>query len=547
MTKINCWQYIGLCALMLFPPWAMAQDATTPPKWGAHIDAEAKLGSKRSLGEPDLFFPLAQDARSLVFANLRGRFDDNDSREGNFGLGLRQMLESGWNLGAYGYFDRRRSDTGNYFNQASLGAEALGRDWDVRANAYIPLGDNVRKLDSTSTAALSGASVQVTTSNREERALKGFDAELGWRMPLFDFEARSQLRLYLGGYHFSDAVVTVEGPRIRAELALEDLPWFGRGAKLFLGAEAQHDSARGDQIFVSLRLRIPLGKEGTSLSRTSRLNAQERRMTAPVMRDVDIVTQSRVASPLVETATTTAGGQAITVLDSATTTGATLPGAISAAGANSTVILSGTFNTGTTPTTLQTGQTVMGAGTLTVTTPSGHTAVLATPSATIAGSPTGIAATIMMANSSTLKGLIVNDTASLGVNSIGISIDEVSDAQIINNTITARQTGTGDAIGMYISDNNSNITVSGNTIAGVSNSNIAIGIAIQDSSVLVTGNSLSGTSTVINPTNVAHTWLRNATIIAGSSGNTVCGGDCIIEIAGSGSPISYTNAPDCGP
>src|SRR5262245_11863723 len=75
---------------------ALAQD-----KWGAHIDFEAKPGTRRNLGEADLFMPLWQNGTSLLFGNLRGRLDNEGSHEGNLGLGLRRMLESGWNLGGY--------------------------------------------------------------------------------------------------------------------------------------------------------------------------------------------------------------------------------------------------------------------------------------------------------------------------------------------------------------------------------------------------------------------------------------------------------------
>ena len=70
-----------------------------------------------------------------------------------------------------------------------------------------------------------------------------------------------QLRVYFGGYRFSDNVVTVAGPRARVEFEIAELPALWNGARLYLGAETQHDDARGSQSFVSIRLRIPLGSE----------------------------------------------------------------------------------------------------------------------------------------------------------------------------------------------------------------------------------------------------------------------------------------------
>lgn len=536
MRGMRYWRGVGLCGLALFSLGAAAQDGE--PKWGPHIDFEAKPGSKRSLGEADLFLPLSQDARTLVFANLRARFDNNSSREGNLGLGVRRMLESGWNLGAYGYLDRRRSpDTAYYYNQATLGAEALGRDWDFRANGYLPQGTRVRELGTVpgvSSAAISGASILVTTTasiTQEERALKGFDAEVGWRAPLFDSEAARQLRLYAGGYRFSDDTVTVEGPRVRAELAMDDLGWFGKGTGLFLGLEAQNDGARGHQNFLSLRLRIPLGKERD----TARpLNAQERRMTAPVMRDVDIVTQGRtyVSTPAaVETvdastpsAAVTVNGHAATLVNSSTTSGAALPGAVAAAGANSTVVLAGTFNT-TATTTLQAGQTLMGTGNLTVTTPSGHTVTLAAPGATINSTiAVNDVATVNMANNATLTGMTIvrNDTVSSTprtVNAIG-----VSGATLSNNTLYATGTNTN-TYSVFI-QNSSNITVSGNTITGERPNAIGIALYINNSSATVANNTLKGIGTTSYAAYLVANGGNTVTIQPGSTGNVFTGGTC---------------------
>ncbi|HUW51041.1 MAG TPA: inverse autotransporter beta domain-containing protein [Sulfuricella sp.] len=544
MAGIRDWRIVGLCGLAVFSFGAMAQElppGDTGPKWGPHIDAEAKLGNKRNLGEADLFLPISQDNRTLVFANLRGRFDDNASREGNFGLGVRRMRQDGWNLGAYGYFDRRRSDTGNFFNQGTLGVEALGRDLDFRANGYVPIGTRVRDLGETSSAALSGASVQLTTTDREERALKGFDAEAGWRLPLFDPEARRQFRLFLGGYRFSDDVLTVEGPRVRAELTMEELPWLGKGAGLFLGAEAQHDNTRGGQSFLSLRLRIPLGKES---ARPSTLNAQERRMAAPVMRDVDIVTQSRVASMLVETATQTAGGSAITVLDSATTAGAALPGAVTAAGANSTVILSGTFNT-TATTTLQAGQTVMGGGSLTVKSASGRTAALSLPSATVAGGIGGgvNSSTFALANNSTLTGLTISNSGNAGAGIAAIYVNGISGVTLSNNTITGTESGANTGIGVAL-NNASNITISGNNISASAGAT-AEALVMIDSTATITGNTLSASHGANNYYAFFNTGGGNTTLTS-STGNVHSNGTCQNFAAGhiTGS-LSFTDLSTC--
>ena len=124
-----------LLTTALCVPIAHAQDA---PKWGAHVEAEGKYGTERSLGEVGLFAPLWQDDDTLVFADIRGRIDSRDSSEGNFGLGLRHQVNNDWALGGYAFYDRRKTDFGNKFNQATIGVEALSENLEFRINGYIP-------------------------------------------------------------------------------------------------------------------------------------------------------------------------------------------------------------------------------------------------------------------------------------------------------------------------------------------------------------------------------------------------------------------------
>ena len=554
MMKIHYWQGIGLCGLAAFSLGAAAQEAS--PKWGPHIDVEAKPGSKRTLGEADLFLPLSQDASTLVFANLRGRFDNQTSREGNLGLGVRHMLEGGWNLGAYGYADRRRSpDSGYYYNQVTLGAEALGRDWDFRANTYLPRGTRVRELSTSTvvgipTAALVGTTIQVTTpgsitTTREERSLKGYDMEAGWRAPIFDSEAAHQLRLFVGGYRFSDDAVTVDGSRVRAELAMDDLNWFGKGTRLFLGLEAQHDGVRGHQNFVSVRLRIPLGRES---ARPSTLSAQERRMTAPVMRDVDVVTNARTVSTtaptIVETATATSGGQAITVVSSAATAGNDLDSAVAGAAPNSTIIISGTFNVSGGNTVVVDGGRTLRAGATTVRTASGREAVLTT-SAAVIGTNVNVS-TIQLVNNATLAGVTVSNAYNNGSGGAAVLLaGGAGNITVRDNTISIAQSGANSASALSLGGNNANVLVAGNTLtatgSGAALTMTALS-AFANVTMTVSGNTFSASGGGIN--RAVSLPLVPIVVGAGSSGNVRVSGDCFAA-GGVGGSIVFTSGPSC--
>lgn len=513
---------------------AGAEDA---PKWGAHVDLEGKLGTERHLGEADLFLPLAQDNRTLLFANIRTRMDDESSREGNFGLGLRHMLESGWNLGTYGYFDRRRSELHNYFNQVTVGAEALSLDWDLRANAYVPIGRTTREVDSLNTAEISGASV--IFRGGEERALGGFDAEIGWRAPLFDAEAGQQLRFYAGGYRFADeGVPTVAGPRGRAEMVFDEVPGLWEGSRLSLGAEWQHDEPRGSQGFLTARLRIPLQSE----SRPSSLTPMERRMADPIVRDVDIVSQAGTFGQT-EVANQLANGGTFKVLNSATTTGAGLITAVSQP-ANSTILLVGTFDIGTATVSTLANQTL--AGTLTVRSASGRTATVSS-GGTIQASNSSNYAVLINGSGGTLQGLTIRNTSGGGSVSRAVYVaDGVHGVTIVDNVISATQTGNVQAQALTLG-NNTSATIRGNRISATGTGS-AVGtralVAANTTTLTVVDNTLtaSGAASAVNDVIVLSG--IGATFSAGSTGNIRGNGDCSGGSAG-GSKVWFTNGTTC--
>src|SRR5215469_5665743 len=127
---------IVAACLVARPVLAQTTGASEPLKWGPFLDLDGKAGTKRNIGEGDLFVPFLQNSTSMLFTDIRGRFDDHSNDEGNFGLGVRHMLSSGWNVGAYGYYDRRHTELGSTFGQGTFGLEALSIDWDLRANLY---------------------------------------------------------------------------------------------------------------------------------------------------------------------------------------------------------------------------------------------------------------------------------------------------------------------------------------------------------------------------------------------------------------------------
>ena len=262
-------------------------------------------------------------------------------------------------------------------------------------------------------------------------------------------------------------------------------------------------------------------------------------MTAPVVRDVDVVTQVHATTGpgLVETATSTAAGQPITVISSGTTSGAALPGAVTAAGANSAVILSGTFNT-TTVITLQPGQTL--AGSIAVRTPSGRIAT--TPSATIAGVVTGPA--VIPANNSTFTGLtLTNNNTAPGVGSAGVQTNGTTGVTISNSTISV-SADTNNAIGVNIVGT-SGITITGNRISasgGATTAGNAIVLNGAASVATVAGNTLDASGGAGANAVAA---VAGAFNTAASTGNVLGSGACAVGGGGPTGQVGFTNGTTC--
>lgn len=519
------------------------------PKWGAHLDFEGRWGNNRSLGDAGLFAPLWQDNRSLLFTDIRAKFDSQDGREGNFGIGYRHMLGNGWNVGGYGYIDVRRTGYGGNFQQATLGVEALSADWDVRANLYAPFGSRSREAGITGGnpfADFSGGTIQIVTPGQYqilERALTGFDGEIGWRAPLFDVDALTQVRLYGGGFYFDGGGVTrdIAGPRGRVEVSFDGVPGFS-SARLTLGAEVQHDDVRGTQGFAIARLRVPLHAEKVD---GRRLSAQERRMTERVVRDVDIVSDigrgAQTSAEVREAAINTWNNQTVTdVAQHNATTQGDLQMALNAYGAGSVVILNGALAGVTATTTVGADQTLIGGGTtLALKGATTGTAVnFLAPGAqgSLSGAVAGggsLVGVVTLSSGSVAGGLTIgnadtsigsggilgsgaagavafgNTITTVGLISVGVAFDGSDNATAHRNTIMTSGIGSH---GVSFNDS-ANGTASGNTITATGVD--AAGFFGYNSSLTVRDNAFNAGS-------LAAVFARQAnSFAAGSTGNTV--------------------------
>ncbi|NJR38143.1 MAG: hypothetical protein HC781_03935, partial [Leptolyngbyaceae cyanobacterium CSU_1_4] len=161
------------------------------------------------------FIPLAQTVGQRI-TFLEGQFllDNGGNVGGDIVLGYRHYDANKNRIwGGYVGLDHQQTDE-NSFNQIGLGVESLGRTWDFRVNAYLPIGDTRDLTDENSFDSgfrnVRGFQQHQFVLGRErtrqvisdyEAALGGFDAEVGARLAHWE---TGDLRGY-GGLYFYDA------------------------------------------------------------------------------------------------------------------------------------------------------------------------------------------------------------------------------------------------------------------------------------------------------------------------------------------------------
>ncbi len=273
-----------LCAPMLWCSPACAQEQA--PLWSPVADFSYKGGNKRHYGTVSLMLPFAQSEDSLLFADIRTVVSDQDSFEGNAGLGIRKIAGHDAIFGAYGFFDTRLSAYDNVFQQATFGAEMIGEHFEVRGNVYRPVGED-KKLayDNGASAFISGNNFMIQDGRIYERALKGFDVEIGHSFPVLE-----NARGYIGYYNFhNDGVTDVSGYRARVETDIGD--W------VEIGAEKQFsDTTQDDAVFGEIRIRIPFDGWTKGGERRKAMSPLQKRMMVPIVRDIDVVTKTLPAA-----------------------------------------------------------------------------------------------------------------------------------------------------------------------------------------------------------------------------------------------------------
>jgi hypothetical protein len=248
----------------------------------------------------ELFVPLWSNDRTLLFFDPHLRYNRGDyfesfvqdEMEENIGFGGRVLLMNGkLILGMNAFFDTMQSKEKNNYIQFGVGFEVLSRWVDFRANYYNPFSTTYNYITNYDRYSFGPTSI-LLYKGREE-AMKGFDAELGFLIPVISDYVET--RIAGGAYwYFPEEMGSISGLKGRVEV---------RPARMInLMYEVKHDDVRGTDQFWGGYLEIPFSFEAFAKGENPFAGVKDAlafgkgarslhdRMTEKIVRDRNIVT-----------------------------------------------------------------------------------------------------------------------------------------------------------------------------------------------------------------------------------------------------------------
>lgn len=157
------------------------------------------------------------------FVDGRLHWFDKGRSAFNVGIGGRYLLDyQQVVVGANVYYDYRNTSHKD-FQQIGVGVEFLGCDWDLRANAYIPLGKTRSNIHRCVFDQFDGGFIAV--SKKYHYSFWGGDAEIGTNLNWIPFINQNCFKVYtaIGSYFLnSDHHSEIWGGRYRLGVSLTD-------------------------------------------------------------------------------------------------------------------------------------------------------------------------------------------------------------------------------------------------------------------------------------------------------------------------------------
>ncbi|TPO09990.1 S-layer family protein [Mesorhizobium sp. B1-1-5] len=368
-------------ALALSGLAAHAQDASLwQPQIRAIIGADSNSGYSALEG----FLPVKQNLESVLFLDVRSKYDFDDGFGQDVGLGIRRIVNPDLMIGGYAYLNIQ-NDNSHQFVATTLGLEAITSKYDAHVNVYLPISKDRGSNGIDSTLSLVGNQLleEISAIDRRTYAAWGIEGEVGVQAPI-DLPENQSLRFDIGAYHFADPDGddhSITGAKAGIEYTIGDV--IGTGTSLTFAGEVRNDNRDNTQFAGSIRLTVPFNVPGKSASADDsadlvstvspglrkRLNERVRGDIGVRLENQDKVagTTTRVA---INAATNAAFGKFFFANGDNDSLGlgtigdpTTLDNAVAGAGANGIVVaLGGKGNITTAGVTLADGQIVIGGG-----------------------------------------------------------------------------------------------------------------------------------------------------------------------------------------
>ena len=193
---------------------------------GTYFDVRHSSGSgvgyRNGYTQIGAFTPFWLGEDAFIASNSRLLLSDTSDVGVNSGLVARRYSNSFDRIfGINGYFDSDMSALGNRYQQATLGFETLGTNWDFRANGYFGLGKTdrfIREICVGGDPFYVGNQIAFLGQQLREESLAGADVELGFPV----FPSTPWLRAYGGMYGYQSTGKEPIGVKGRLEAWVSD-------------------------------------------------------------------------------------------------------------------------------------------------------------------------------------------------------------------------------------------------------------------------------------------------------------------------------------
>lgn len=181
----RCFQSFLIGCLWLAPTLGMSFECASSKNISLSYTAGSGLGYSIGYTSLDLFLSQPFACQTCVsFFDLRGHIFNNGRCASNVGIGLRSLTNcvcSSTILGINVFYDFLNTKRGTY-NQIGVGLEALGHEWDLLANAYLPIGRTKRDIYRFSYDFFKDNAPIFLLKAKESLAYKGVDVLLRYRL-----------------------------------------------------------------------------------------------------------------------------------------------------------------------------------------------------------------------------------------------------------------------------------------------------------------------------------------------------------------------------